>query len=132
VSGWATADAALRGLAADRANASGGAYLAPWLLHAPLLDGPVARLVALRYDPTDEPPQAYLAALSRAFRGEPASGTGYAAWLAARGSSTDGPVRLYAAARLAVPGSVGHGHADAGWLPGGRLTAVTTPLDGGQ
>ena len=130
VAGWAAADGALRTLAADQANAAGGAYLAPWLMHAPVLAGPVAQVIASSYSPAEEPAMAYLAALRDAFPGEPASTSGYAWWLAVSGTTAGGPVRLYAAARLSLPGAAaGHGHTALGWLPGGRLTAVSVPLD---
>jgi hypothetical protein len=133
VSGWARAQAAIRRLAADRARGADGAYLAPWLLHAPLLGAPVAELVALSYSPGDPSPQEYLAALAGSFPGEPASGSGYAAWLAASGTPEKGPVqpvRLFAASHVTVPGpAAGHQHGDAGWLPQGTITPVTTPLD---
>jgi hypothetical protein len=130
VAGWAAADRTLTGLAADRTRGAGGAYLAPWLLHAPVQEARLAQLIPLRYAPRDPLPLEYLAALQSRFPSEPPSASGYAAWLQARGMDLAGRLRLYAAARVTVPGPANvHSHG-AGWLPHGTITPVTNTLDG--
>ncbi|WP_089158383.1 hypothetical protein [Micromonospora sp. NBS 11-29] len=133
VSGWDVARRTLADVAAGRRSAPAGAYLAPWLLHAPVLDQPVGQVLALAFGPIEPGPQRYLGALAATAPGVPPSAGGYQAFLAATGGHLTGPVRLYAAARLTVPGDVGGhaGHRGTAWLPGGTVTPVTRGLDAG-
>jgi hypothetical protein len=130
VAGWEAADHTLTTLATDRQRGADGAYLAPWLLYAPLHETPIAQLVPLSYSPRDPLPQTYVTALQSKFPGEPASASGYLAWRQTHTMKQDGPLRLYAVARISVPGTAsGHSHGG-GWLPQGTITAVTNALDG--
>ncbi|GIE48239.1 hypothetical protein Ani05nite_17730 [Amorphoplanes nipponensis] len=130
VAGWAAADRALTARAGDPTRGAAGAYLAPWLLHAPLQEAAIAQLVPLGYSPRDPLPMQYLAALQGRFPDEPASASGYAAWRQARGLGPEDQPRLYAAARLTVPGVPDDHVHGGGWLPHGTITPVTAVLDG--
>ncbi|MDL4776710.1 hypothetical protein [Actinomadura xylanilytica] len=129
VSGWSTAHTRLRDVAKGRLPGA-GAYLAPWLLAAPLLTIPAGQLLPLRFSPRDELPLRYATALAERFPGEPPTSAGYDGWLAARGSAPADETRLYAASvvRFPTPGGGGHAHGDWGWLPEGTVTAVSGPL----
>lgn len=133
VSGWEVARRTLADVASGRRAAPAGAYLAPWLLHAPLLGEPVGQVLALAFGPLEPAPQRYVGALAALAPGVPPSASGYQEYLAATGGHLTGPVRLYAAARITVPGDVaGHaGHHGTAWLPGGTVTPVTRSLDAG-
>ncbi|WBB75803.1 hypothetical protein O7602_09965 [Micromonospora sp. WMMD1128] len=133
VAGWDLARRTLADVSAGRRTAPFGAYLAPWLLHGPVLDQPVGQVLALAFGPIEPGPQRYLGALGALAPGVPPSAGGYQAYLEATGGHLTGPVRLYAAARLTVPGSMpGHaGHHGTAWLPGGTVTPVTRGLDAG-
>ncbi|SBT43065.1 hypothetical protein [Micromonospora auratinigra] len=133
VAGWELARRTLADVAAGRRAAPAGAYLAPWLLHAPLLDQPVGQVLALAFGPIEPGPQRYLGALAALAPDVPPSAGGYDAYLTATGGHLTGPVRLYAAARITVPGDVGGhaGHHGTAWLPGGTVTPVTNALDAG-
>ncbi|MGI5238463.1 hypothetical protein [Dactylosporangium sp. CA-139066] len=127
LSGWAAADATLRDVGAGRVRAQ-GSYLAPWLLNGPLLTAPSAPLLPLRFDVHDSTPSGYLAALTAAFPGEAPTGVGYTSWMR-RHDVPAGPLRLYAASQLFVPGDQGHDHQhSASWVPSGTVTAVTGRL----
>jgi hypothetical protein len=128
VSGWTGADAALRQVVANSLP-SEGTYLAPWLLDAPLLSYSAGQLLPLRYDPTDPATLRYIDQLDQRFPGEVATGTGYAAWLAATGSAQTSDAHLYAAALIPDPEEIGHSHGlPLTWLPGGALTQVSGSL----
>ncbi|WP_320066136.1 hypothetical protein [Micromonospora sp. RTGN7] len=133
LSGWDLAHRTLREVADGRRAAPAGAYLAPWLLHAPLLGEPVGQVVPLAFGPLDPGTQRYLGALAAVAPDVPPSAAGYQAYLEANGGHLTGPVRLYAAARLTVPGDfAGHGgHHGTAWLPGGTVTPVTAALNAG-
>ncbi|GAB3087240.1 hypothetical protein [Micromonospora schwarzwaldensis] len=126
VSGWAAAETTLREVAADRLPAQ-GSYLAPWLLTGPLLAIPSGPLLPLRFDVRDDAPTAYLAGLSELFPLEPPTGVGYTTWMRQRAVSA-GPLRLYAAGQLFVPGAGGHDHESTAWVPQGTVTAVSGQL----
>ncbi|MEV4117998.1 hypothetical protein [Micromonospora sp. NPDC049645] len=126
VSGWAAAETILREVAADRLPAQ-GSYLAPWLLTGPLLAIPSSPLLPLRFDVRDNAPTAYLAELSELFPLEPPTGVGYTAWMRQRALAA-GPLRLYAAAQLFLPGAGGHDHGSTAWVPNGTVTAVSGRL----
>jgi hypothetical protein len=123
VSGWDSAAAALADIVAGRTRAE-GAYLAPWLLSTPLLSPPAGQLIALPYPPDDDSAQRYFAALPHVAP----SGSGYTAW-----GAPVGEVRLYAPATinpLLLNGFHEHTEPDPqDWLPGGRLTAISAPLE---
>ncbi|WP_143231098.1 DUF6239 family natural product biosynthesis protein [Actinosynnema sp. ALI-1.44] len=126
VSGWESASAALHRVARGELP-SEGAYLAPWLLTAPLLSIPAGQLLPLDFNPTDELPQQYVTQLRTRFPGEPPTAAGYRAWAGNRQPAADKP-RLYAASTINTLLTQDH-HRDAtGWLPGGAVTAVTGPL----
>lgn len=127
VAGWARSTAVLRDPSTSGVPVV-GTYLAPWSLAAPVLDAGSGVLLPLRSDPYDVAPLRYASLVGAVFPGQVPTAAGYAAW---RAEPERGPVTLYAAARITVmPGHSGHGaHRAHGWLPGGRLTAVTGPLD---
>lgn len=126
VSGWAAAETTLRAVAADRLPAQ-GSYLAPWLLTGPLLAIPSGPLLPLRFDVRDDAPTAYLTELSELFPLEPPTGVGYLTWMRRRAVPA-GPLRLYAASQLFVPGAGGHDHRSTTWVPHGTVTAVSGQL----
>jgi hypothetical protein len=133
VAGWDTAGRTLADIGAGRRLAPAGAYLAPWLLHPPLLVHPVGQLLSLPFGPLEAAPQGYLGALARVAPDLPPSTGGFQEYLEATGGHITGPVRLYAAARVAVPGDrPGHAvHRGTAWMPGGALTPVTPPQNAG-
>ncbi|GGP96304.1 hypothetical protein BKA00_003971 [Actinomadura coerulea] len=128
VSGWSKADATLRLMARGSLRGQ-GAYLAPWLLSAPLLAIPAAQMLPLRFSPRDPDPLRYAAELRARFPDETPTATGYQAW---RGSGEhDVPARLYAASLVTfMPSRVPaqHTHTGTSWLPGGTITVATGPL----
>jgi hypothetical protein len=127
VSGWSRTTAVLRDPSTSRVPVA-GTYLAPWSLAAPVLDAGSGVLLPLRWDPYGEVPLRYASLVGTVFPGQVPTAAGYAAW---RAEPARGPVKLYAAARISIMSHhAGHdGHGGQGWLPGGRLTAVTGPLD---
>ncbi|MEU3610444.1 hypothetical protein AB0E83_34160 [Streptomyces sp. NPDC035033] len=130
--GWAGADSAVRAVASGRTRAE-GTYLAPWLLTAPLLTPSAGQILPLRYAPRAPEAEGYLARLGARLPGETPTGAAYTAWRAARGTAA-GPVRLYAAATVYVPGSGGgtgahHGTTGPDWLPSGMIVPVAGPFD---
>lgn len=149
VSGWATAETVLGRIADGRLPAQ-ATYLAPWLLSPPLLRIAPGAAIPLTFTPDGASARAYLASLADAFAGTTPTASGYAAWSATAGDAAenDRAVRLYVAARLdlnppgvggprgqaaAAGAHGGHGgpvtaSAGVAWVPGGRLTAVSTPL----
>jgi hypothetical protein len=125
VSSWSAAEVAIHRVAASTIAAE-GTYLAPWLLSSPLLTPPAGQLLALHFDPRDETALRYLSTLSTRFPGEQPTAVGFDRWL---GSDGAGPLRLYAASQVFVPGTAGeHHHGGAAWVPDGTVTAVTGPL----
>jgi hypothetical protein len=120
VSGWSAADAALRRVA-EGALPNGGSYLAPWLLTAPLLAIPAAQHIPLRFTPGDEQAQRYVLALRGRFPGEQPTSSGYAAWVAARNSTVDIPVRMHVVTPLPqTPAQA------TDWMQGAKITPVST------
>ena len=144
VADWARAEQAL--ITQTRDYAGSGVYLAPWLGNGTLLGYSSGAVVVLNYDTTEGAAAEYIAALDRFAARDLASPAGFAAWLAASDRPQPvGPTRLYAALagfsmmgvegdRHAMSGvhssSAGHGMSGGtgGWIPKGRLTAVSRPL----
>ncbi|GGU09987.1 hypothetical protein [Actinomadura citrea] len=124
VAGWGTAYGVVRDVGTG-STTSQGTYLAPWLLNTSLLVPPAGQLLPLRFPTGDPAAVKYIAELSRRFPGEPASAAGYTAWLK---TAREGPIRLYAASPLLVPGIPDHHHPTGAWLPQGSITAITSPL----
>ncbi|GAA2261933.1 hypothetical protein GCM10010402_16920 [Actinomadura luteofluorescens] len=128
VSGWSKADTALRQMARGSLRGQ-GAYLAPWLLSAPLLAIPAAQMLPLRFSPRAPDPLRYAAELRARFPDETPTATGYAAWRGSR--EDDDPPRLYAASLVTFMPSrtpAQHAHTGTSWLPGGTITVATGPL----
>ncbi|GAA2782623.1 hypothetical protein GCM10010470_15790 [Saccharopolyspora taberi] len=130
VSGWAPA--------VDELTRPGrhyiyGVHLAPWLLHAPVVNSVASSTVPLRFDPRDQRSLSYGLALAGAFGGEAPSVAGFESWLASRGMAPRGPVSIYAAAqvdvmKMTMPG-MSHGGSSVGtWNPKGTIVAVSAPL----
>jgi hypothetical protein len=132
VAGWEAAERLLGKVSAGGLNVPLGVYLAPWLLHAPLLDQPIAHVLPLEFSPSDGRALQYAAAVGAATGMSPST-SGYVGYLEALGESLDAPVRLYAAAHITVPGTEpGHSeHVGSAWLPGGAVTAVTNAINVG-
>lgn len=133
VGGWQAAEDALLTQAEDPAGS--GVYLAPWLGNGTLLGYSTGALVALNYDTTEGPAADYIAALDRFGVRALASPAGFSAWLRATGTAMPvAPTRLYAAlAGFSLMGVDPHMHpmasATGGWIPNGRMAAVSGPLD---
>lgn len=145
VANWATAEQAL--ITQTRDFAGSGVYLAPWLGNGTLLGYSSGAVVVLNYDTTAGAAAEYIAALDRFATRELASPAGFAAWLAGSGRPQPaGPTRLYAAlAGFSLMGVAGDRHAihgshspsedhgmsggTGGWIPNGRMTTVSRPLD---
>ncbi|MEU4820733.1 hypothetical protein AB0H37_02565 [Actinomadura sp. NPDC023710] len=128
VSGWSEGEAALRQMARGSLRGQ-GAYLAPWLLSAPLLAIPAAQMLPLRFSPRDPEPLRYAAELRARFPDETPSAAGYRAWRGGRGDA--GPPRLYSASLVTFMPSrapARHPHTGTSWLPGGTITVATGPL----
>ncbi|NDU73873.1 hypothetical protein GWI34_14685 [Actinomadura sp. DSM 109109] len=126
VSGWSQADATLRRIARGGLRAQ-GAYLAPWLLSAPLLTIPAAQMLPLRFSPRAPEPLRYAAELRARFPDETPTTAGYRAWR--RGRAETDPPRLYAASLVTfMPSRSQHPHTGTSWLPGGTITTATAPL----
>ncbi|MEV0660866.1 hypothetical protein ACIBI3_11120 [Actinomadura luteofluorescens] len=128
VSGWSKADATLRQIARGSLRGQ-GAYLAPWLLSAPLLAVPAAQMLPLRFSPRAPDPLRYAAELRARFPDETPTAAGYEAWRG--GGEDDDPPRLYAASLVTFMPSrnpAQHSHTGTSWLPGGTITVATGPL----
>jgi hypothetical protein len=143
VGDWSTAERAL--IRQTRDPAGSGVYLAPWLANGTLLGYSSGAVVVLNYDTTQGAAAEYVADLDRFATRKLASPAGFAAWLAASGRpAPTGPARLYAAlagfdlmgadpsmramnGMDGMPGSVGG--ATGGWIPNGRMTSVSKPLN---
>jgi hypothetical protein len=132
VSGWAAATSTLRAVATRQLTEvlySTGTYLAPWLLSAPVLRSTNGTVLALRFDPRDEPAVRYQVAVEAAFHGSAPTESGYHAWLTAQNSPEPRETRLYAASAVAfLPQEFAHHTHETGWLPGGTIVPVTGPL----
>jgi hypothetical protein len=126
VTDWAVAASQVKEVESGRVRAE-GTYLAPWLLSPPVLGPAAGQLIPLRYDPRGPAAERYLSALSRRFPGEIPSAAGYEAWQRQLGGDF-GPVLLYAAAEVYIPGMPAHQHTGADWLTSGMITPVSGPL----
>lgn len=140
VADWASAEHAL--IAQVRDPAGSGVYLAPWLANGTLLGYSSGAVVVLNYDTTEGAAADYVAALDAYAARELASPSGFTTWLAATGRPAPaGPTRLYASLAgfslmgadpaMHGGGQAGHGMAagTGGWIPNGRMTTVSRPLD---
>lgn len=133
VGDWAAAERTLERQVRDPAGS--GVYLAPWLGNGKLLGYSSGAVVVLNYDTTAGAAAQYVAALDRFAVRTLASPAGFAAWLAAtRRPVPSGPARLYAGlAGFTMMGVDLRGHdagvGTGGWIPNGRLTPVSGPLD---
>jgi hypothetical protein len=128
VSGWEKADAVVKDVASGR-TAAQGAYLAPWLLSAPLLTPPAGQLIPLRFAPDQRDALTYVSELNAWFPGDAATSVGYQEWTGAPG----GVARLYAASTVYVPGAAhSASHHTGRWMSDGAIVAVTGPLPSGS
>ncbi|WP_433328089.1 hypothetical protein [Spirillospora sp. CA-294931] len=130
VSGWSAAESTLRDIAGGRVRGE-GAYLAPWLLSAPLLAIPAGQVLPLRFSPRDPVPLKYAALLQERFHGAVPTKVGFDRWQEAQGRADTGPAKLYAASLVTFmptrPGET-HPHTGTSWLPGGTITVASGPL----
>ncbi|WP_345461201.1 hypothetical protein [Nocardioides marinquilinus] len=130
VSGWTDAARSLAAVIArplpEQPIRDDGTWLAPWLLSPAVVDSTAGAVVPLDFDIRDPAAQEYSQTLARYLPGQTPTGSGYAAWRAARGG-TPSPPRLFAASRAAfmptMPGHGAHG-SEVAWFPGGTVTPV--------
>ncbi len=104
VSGWTDAATRLHAVSEEQATLptyGAGLYLAPWLVHTPVVNEALTSFLPLRFNPRDGKALNYSITLSRGFDGETASTAGFAQWSAARHESPDeGTAVLYACAQV--------------------------------
>jgi hypothetical protein len=117
----------------DGGRATGGIYLAPWLLDSEVLalthDKALPLVtVASIADPMSPLADRYRAALAVLVeRGAPTA-AGLLGFLSIASPAQSTSLRLYAAAPVGfLPGvlNVGHDHGSAGWFPNGTLAPIT-------
>lgn len=124
VSGWEKASHTL-----GRVNFLYGMHLAPWLLHAPVVNSTAGAALPLRFDPRDRNALTYGMTQASAF-GDPPSLSGYREWARARGENIAGEVTVYASAQVDVMQMGGHEHGGnlGQWIPQGTIVAISGPL----
>jgi len=127
VAGWQPAEDLLRAVAEGHLPAQ-GAYLAPWLVTAPLLNIPAGQLAVLPYDPDVGEPLEYAHTLAANLPSAAPSTSGYAAWHATEPVS--GSFRMYAISpvNLTLLTGVPHEHTGHTWFPAGTITPVSGPI----
>lgn len=105
-SGWADAASRLYTVSegqATRPSFGAGLYLAPRLVHAPVVNSALASFLPLRFNPRDTTSASYAITPAHGFHGETPSAAGIARWSAARHRSPDeGDALLYACAQVNV------------------------------
>ena len=124
VSGWSTADSALRRITTGGQIPEGGTYLAPWLITGPLLEIRAGARVPLCFDQSDELPRRYRDALTTSFPSQTPSTSGYQAWLAQQRIPDSGPIRIQQVIPHAAPSAPGVG----AWFPNETFTALSGAL----
>ncbi|WP_132879024.1 hypothetical protein [Tamaricihabitans halophyticus] len=141
VSGWESAFEVLREASAAQREEPAythGVYLAPWLLHGPIVKQVVGAGVPLSFDPREPMAVQYTVEVASAFASSP-SPAGFQRWLAARQQYVRDDVRIFSTAQVNVmPMNPGEPHAPgmpmsgggAGlWISGGTVVPVTAPLE---
>jgi hypothetical protein len=106
VAGWADAASRLYTISEEQAthpHFGAGLYLAPWLVHAPVVNSALTSFLPLRFNPRDGASVSYAITLARGFHGETPSAAGFAQWSAAHRQRPDeGDALLYACAQVNV------------------------------
>ncbi|GAA4857810.1 hypothetical protein [Saccharopolyspora rosea] len=141
VSGWADAAPRLHALSERQASLptyAQGVYLAPWLLHAPVVNEALTSFLPLRFNPRDAQSLEYSVALENGFGGENPSASGFRDWLRARRDRPADAVTLYASAQVsAMPMEIRSpdmadmsmgGDYPGQWVPGGTIVPVSGTL----
>ncbi|MDN5747411.1 MAG: hypothetical protein L0H64_02610, partial [Pseudonocardia sp.] len=140
VAGWSRS-AQLLGEVADGQSArptyTAGVYLAPWLLHAPVISKVPTSFLPLRFNPRAEQALSYAVALENAFGQQSPSIAGFDQWLTAHHTEIQGPVTLYASAQVSVmsmdmghdmPGMGMGGDHPGQWVSNATIVPVSMPL----
>lgn len=144
VAGWAHSDPVLSDIAYKQANQptyQSGVYLAPWLLHSPVVNKVPTSFLPLRFNPRDHQALSYSVTLENEFGQETPSGSGFDQWLSARHETTHDAPTLYASAQVsAMPmntsddtgggmaGMAMGGDYPGQWISNGTIVAVSGPL----
>jgi hypothetical protein len=144
VSGWSDAATRLHAVTEQQAaqhTYGSGVYLAPWLVHAPVVNSALTSFQPLRFNPRDDQALNYAIELANSFGGEPPSAAGFQRWLSAHRTGIDDGVAIYASAQVsAMPMDTGSGAMtgmDMGmgggsypgqWITGGTIVPITGPL----
>lgn len=143
-SGWEQAATRLDSVSEQQAarNAyTAGVHLAPWLMHAPVVNRALTSYLPLTFNPRDQQALHYGVNVEHDFGGETPSKSGLESWLSARGDHREDAPTLYASAQVsAMPmnttsggggGHMGGGHGDdypGQWVSGGTIVPVTGSL----
>ncbi|RZQ64154.1 hypothetical protein [Amycolatopsis suaedae] len=141
VGGWAAAQTALTEAAdvqRDSASYPFGLYLAPWLLHGPVVNSVTSSAVPLRFDPREQLAVTYAVAVGNAFGEESPTPAGFHTWLGPQRHAASGPVRVFAAAQVTampmgpdevhVPGMPMNTELAGQWVPRATVVPVSAPL----
>ena len=142
VAGWSASSELLNDIAyqqATRPTYASGVYLAPWLLHTPVVNKLPTSFLPLRFNPRDQQALSYSVALENAFGKEAPSTPGFDQWLDARRETTHDSPAVYASAQVSampmnaaedMPGmSTGMGGDYPGqWVSGGTIVPISGPL----
>ena len=147
-SGWERAATRLDAVSEQQAQQhtyGAGVHLAPWLMHAPVVNRALTSYLPLTFNPRDHQALRYGVNVEHDFGGATPSKAGFDSWLAARGDDRADEPTLYASAQVsAMPmnttsGDGGHmagghmagGHGDdypGQWVSGGTIVPVTGSL----
>lgn len=141
VGGWARSAQLLDEVTSEQANrplCTAGVYLAPWLLHSPVVIKAPVSYVPLRFSPRDDRALAYSIALANTFGWELPSTSGFDQWRRTRRETSHEPVVLHAAAQVSVmrmmptshdmPGMNMDGRSPGQWVANGTCVPVSRPL----
>ena len=141
--GWERAATRLDSVSEQQAQQhayGAGVHLAPWLMHAPVVNRALTSYLPLTFDPRDHRALHYGVNIEHDFGGETPSKAGFDSWLSARGDHRADDPTLYASAQVsAMPmnttsgggGHMGGGHGDdypGQWVSGGTIVPVTGSL----
>ena len=140
-SGWERAATRLDSASEQQATRNAytaGVHLAPWLMHAPVVNRALTSYLPLTFNPRDQQALHYGVNVEHDFGGETPSKSGFESWLSARGDHDEDAPALYASAQVsAMPmnttsGSMGGQHMGGDypgqWVSGGTIVPVTGSL----
>lgn len=142
VAGWSRSAQLLDDIGhrqATQPTYTAGVYLAPWLLHTPVVNTVPTSFLPLRFNPRTEQALLYSVALYNDFGKEAPSTSGFDQWLTVRRETTREPSKLYACAQVDVmpmstsddmPGmNMGMGGNYPGqWVSNGTTVPISGPL----